>query len=69
MGVEADDPFRYLIVDDFSQNQSQSVTSEVTTYVIKQQGKMKANFVLVDVPGMGDTKGIEVDKKNLLKIK
>lgn len=40
MEVEADDPFRYVIVDDFKSNQSQSVTTEVTTYLIKQQGNM-----------------------------
>jgi ribosome biogenesis GTPase A len=62
MGVEADDPFRYVIVDDFKSNQSQSVTTEVTTYVIKRQGNMKSNFVLVDVPGIGDTRGIDIDK-------
>jgi dephospho-CoA kinase len=27
MGVEAEDPFRYLIVDDFLSNQAQSVTT------------------------------------------
>lgn len=62
MGVEADDPFRYVIVDDFKSNQSQSVTTEVTTYVIKRQGNMKSSFVLVDVPGIGDTRGIDIDK-------
>jgi len=41
----------------------------VTSYVIKKQGNMKSNFVLVDVPGMGDTRGINTDKENLLKIK
>jgi hypothetical protein len=30
---------------------------------------MKSNFVLIDVPGMGDTRGIKTDKENLLKIK
>ena len=45
-----------------------SVTTEVTTYVIPRQGKIKYNFVLIDVPGMGDTRGIETEK-NLAKIK
>jgi len=27
MEVEEDDPFRYLIIDDFASNQSQSVTT------------------------------------------
>ncbi len=41
----------------------------MTTYIIKKQGDMKSNFVLVDVPGMGDTGGIDIDKANLAKIK
>ena len=62
MNVEADDPFRYIIVDDGQKDQSQSVTTEVTSYAIPKQRKMKCNVVLVDVPGMGDTNGIEKDK-------
>ena len=58
MNVEADDPFRYIIVDDSHKDQSQSVTTEVTSYGIPKQGIMKCNYVLVDVPGMGDTNGI-----------
>ena len=30
---------------------------------------MQSNIALVDVPGMGDTNGIERDKENLRKIK
>jgi predicted GTPase len=62
MEVKADDPFRYVIVDDFQENQSLAVTKEVTTYVIKRQGNMKSNFVLIDVPGIADTRGINMDR-------
>ena len=62
MNVEADDPFRYIIVDDGQKDQSQSVTTDVTSYAIPKQGQMKCNIALVDVPGMGDTNGIEKDK-------
>lgn len=70
LDVEMEDDFRYIVTRDVFRNEKgKSSTTEVKIYGLPKQGKMKKNIRLIDIPGLGDTGGIQKDKENLRKIK
>ena len=69
VGVEMNDDFRYVIIQDCVHSSTKSATTEVNFYGIPKQGKMKKALRLIDVPGLGDTGGISKDQQNIANIK
>jgi predicted GTPase len=66
LGVEWDDPFRFILVDEeVNKNQAHSQTQEVTAYDIHYRTGFRIPFSLtiVDTPGFGDTQGISRDRE------
>ena len=67
LGVEWEDPYRFLLVNEELQGASQafSQTREITAYDIHYRYGFRIPFSLtiVDTPGFGDTEGIERDKE------
>ncbi|XP_046457495.1 uncharacterized protein LOC124204467 [Daphnia pulex] len=67
LGVEWDDPFRFILVDEDVRGGSQanSQTQGVTAYDLHHQNGFRIPFSLtiVDTPGFGDTGGIARDKE------
>jgi len=68
LGVEWDDPFRFLLIDEeenssLPNSQAHSQTSKVTAYELHYQVGFRVPYslIIVDTPGYGDTKGIERD--------
>jgi GTPase Era involved in 16S rRNA processing len=69
MGVEMEDDFRYFVSRDMFNNESgKSSTTKVHIYGLAKRGKMKQAVRLIDIPGLGDTRGIKMDQKNLSMI-
>ena len=64
LGVSCDDKFRFkLIVEKQTENgQTESQTSEINFYYIEKT-EIYPSFVIIDTPGIGDTKGKERDKE------
>ena len=64
LGVSYDDKFRFkLIVEKETENgQTESQTSEINFYYIEKT-EIYPSFVIIDTPGIGDTKGKERDKE------
>ena len=64
LGVSYDDKFRFkLIVEKQTENgQTESQTSEINFYYIEKT-EIYPSFVIIDTPGIGDTKGKERDKE------
>ena len=73
LGVEWEDPFRFLLIDEDAQgaNQALSQTREVTAYDIHYRDGFRVPFSLtiVDTPGFGDTDGVERDMEITTAIK
>ena len=66
LGITIDDTFRYLLVLNENNDQSQSITKEITIYRIRpKKGLNFPPLILIDTPGFGDTKGEKEDKKHL----
>ncbi|XP_047445833.1 uncharacterized protein LOC125010926 [Mugil cephalus] len=66
LDVKWEDSFRFkLVVEDQSQSQVHSQTSEVTVYKINHQEgfNIPYSLTIVDTPGFGDTRGIERDRE------
>jgi len=70
LGVEFDDPFRFLLIKEEGTSsspvdQAESQTSKVTAYELHWQDGFKIPFslIIVDTPGYGDTKGLERDRE------
>jgi GTP-binding protein EngB required for normal cell division len=67
LGVEWDDPFRFILVDEEVRGGSQahSQTQEVTVYDLHCQDGFRIPFSLtiVDTPGFGDTGGIARERE------
>jgi len=62
MGVQIEDDFRYVIIDENAvRNQAHSQTKNVTIYHI-HPNKDIPPMIIVDTPGFGDTDGFEMDK-------
>ena len=67
-GINFEDKFRYKIIDEGpNPNQAQSQTSEVNIYYIHSHNG-NPPIKIIDTPGFGDTRGIEMDKKITKKI-
>ena len=63
LGVEFQDPYRYILVDEpVVQETGTSVTSEVNMYIL-DGSEDRPQLVLIDTPGYGDTAGIGRDQK------
>ena len=61
-GIRFEDKFRYKIINEgTNQNQAQSQTSEVNIYYIHSHNG-NPPIKIIDTPGFGDTRGIEMDK-------
>ena len=67
MGVNFDDDFRLLLIDETGtkENQAHSQTKWVTAYVLHWRPEFSVPYtlVLVDTPGFGDTSGIARDRR------
>ncbi|XP_046463270.1 uncharacterized protein LOC124209368 [Daphnia pulex] len=67
LGVEWDDPFRFILVDEELRGASQanSQTQGVTAYDLHYRSGFRIPFSLtiVDTPGFGDTGGMDRDKE------
>jgi len=70
LGVEWDDPFRFVLIKEEGNSsspvdQAESQTSKVTAYELHYQVGFRIPFslIIVDTPGYGDTKGIERDRE------
>ncbi|XP_026114891.1 uncharacterized protein LOC113093306 [Carassius auratus] len=66
MGVEWEDDFRFVLIDEGKQkSQAESQTSEITAYQINYMDGFRVPYSLtiVDTPGFGDTRGISHDQK------
>jgi len=68
LGVEFEDPFRFLLIKEEGStsspvDQAESQTSKVTAYELHHQEGFRIPFslIIVDTPGYGDTKGIDRD--------
>ena len=74
LGVEFEDDFRYVIIDEKDVqgteqvDQTKSVTQNTTIYYIKKY-KDYPSIILIDTPGFGDTSGPEKDKDIIRDIK
>ena len=55
-----EDPYRYFIIVENTSSQTKSITSQVTSYYVKNivNGEV---YRLIDTPGFGDTQGIQED--------
>ena len=63
-GVELDDDFRILLVDDSGKKATGSVTQHITVYKLrffKEMTTSRKSILLVDSPGFGDTRGPKAD--------
>lgn len=73
LGVEWDDPFRFVLVDEDIQGGSQafSQTRGVSAYDIHYRDgfRIPYSLTIVDTPGFGDTEGIERDREITSSIK
>lgn len=70
LATEMEDNFRYIVTQDmFKNGNGKSSTNKVNIYGLPKQGKMMKNIRLIDIPGLGDTGGIQKDKENLRMIK
>lgn len=72
-GVNFDDDFRFILVDerdDPDRSEAQSQTDYITAFVFHNMPGMpfEYNYVLIDTPGFGDTRGIERDQQMILQI-
>jgi|JI61114C2RNA_FD_contig_51_1579916_length_473_multi_2_in_0_out_0_1 predicted GTPase len=56
-----DDYFRYKIIFDSNQNQSKSITQNISKYFVKDVRENGQVYRIIDTPGFGDTEGIETD--------
>lgn len=61
--VKLTDTFRYKAVIESNSNQTESITKDITEYHYRLPDGLPV--IIVDTPGLGDTKGIEADKKML----
>jgi len=63
MGVQLNDPFRYIVVNETHlkkmKKASESQTDDVTIYQMEGVG---GKVRIIDTPGFGDTRGIEMDE-------
>ncbi|XP_045028194.1 uncharacterized protein LOC123471223 [Daphnia magna] len=65
LGVQWDDPFRFILIDEDVTSQAFSQTRKVTAYDIHYRNGfcVPYSLTIVDTPGFGDTEGIERDQE------
>ncbi|KAK8404852.1 hypothetical protein O3P69_001447 [Scylla paramamosain] len=71
--VEFTDDFRLVLIDDKNapkRSQAESQTDLITAYVFNQLPGMPFdyNYVLIDTPGFGDTRGIQRDREMMKQL-
>ena len=67
-GIKFEDKFRYKIIEEEpNRNRSESQTSEVNIYYIHSHNGYP-QIKIIDTPGFGDARGIEMDMKIIKKI-
>jgi hypothetical protein len=59
--VDINDLFRYAIVIEDTTVQKDSITSDVTSYYVKDFNNNKV-YRIIDTPGFADTSGVVKDK-------
>lgn len=72
-GVDFADDFRFILIDDKNapkRSQAESQTDLITAYVFYQLPGMpfEYNYVLIDTPGFGDTRGIQRDREMMKQL-
>ncbi|XP_068220219.1 uncharacterized protein [Palaemon carinicauda] len=72
-GVDFGDDFRFILIDDKNapkRSQAESQTDLITAYVFYQLPGMpfEYNYVLIDTPGFGDTRGIQRDREMMKQL-
>eukprot|EP01083_Nonionella_stella_P114350 338056_1 len=67
--VKYDDPYRFKLIYEGhkEENQSESVTDDLTAYYLDPTG-LDYQLSLIDTPGFGDTRGLELDNNITKKI-
>ena len=70
-GVRMEHDFRYVLTANVTKetNLGKSDTSEVSVYNIYNPKTNKRPLRIIDTPGLGDTRGLEMDKEIPKKIK
>ncbi|XP_057368813.2 uncharacterized protein LOC130689888 [Daphnia carinata] len=71
LGIQWEDPFRFILIDENETSQAFSQTRKVTAYDIHYRNgfRIPYSLTIVDTPGFGDTEGIERDKQITSAIK
>ena len=72
LGVKWEDDFRFKLTDEPAEkSQAHSQTDFITTYDLYHMkgSRLEYSLTVVDTPGLGDTQGIEKDKKIMSQIK
>lgn len=68
LGIQLDDNFRYILINENQKNEIESNTKDITIYKIRpKEGLGFPPLKIVDTPGFGDTEGIEEDMKHIEK--
>ncbi|XP_076061991.1 uncharacterized protein LOC143037518 isoform X2 [Oratosquilla oratoria] len=72
-GIDFEDSFRFSVIDKETpeRSQEQSQTDYITAYFFGYQPGMpkQRNYVIIDTPGTGDTRGITQDEKMMGQLK
>ena len=70
LGIQFDDNFRYLLINNENEDQRKSITKNITVFNIRpKKGLNFPPLKIIDTPGFGDTEGFEEDKKNIVNFK
>ena len=67
LDIKFEDNKRYILIEEEEANECQSKTSDVNIYYIKRTQKYPP-IKIIDTPGFGDTRGLEVDNQTVKKI-
>ena len=66
LGIQFEDNFRYLLVNQQNVDQQKSVTKNINIYKIRPKEGLNFPFIkIIDTPGFGDTEGIDEDMKHI----
>ena len=70
LGINIEDKFRYLLINDNNVDQQKSRTKKVKTYKIRPRNDLNFPPIkIVDTPGFGDTEGRIEDNNHILQFK
>lgn len=66
LGIQLEDNFRYLLINDKKADQQKSVTTDIKIYKIRpKEGLNYPLLKIIDTPGFGDTSGKSEDMKHI----